>query len=162
MTVKVSWKSIPYYWWNPLATNLALHLLILPSLLCLSLNTRLQPTTFYARELKGSKLLIHSRTELWVLNSNFKGGWFSDSVIRLSSLSWTRCSLSKHCFRLVNAILRPCHYRMGISSGRNLNCRSHMWNCGRGIKYRWWWKDWWRKWQVVIEKVTEMWQREGQ
>ena len=43
-------KSIPYCWWKPLATSLALYLLMLQSLLCFNLNTHLQPTTFYDGE----------------------------------------------------------------------------------------------------------------
>ena len=48
--LKVSSKSIPYCWWNPLATSLALYLLMLPSLLCFNLKTHLQPTTFCVGE----------------------------------------------------------------------------------------------------------------
>lgn len=40
---KVSWKSKPYYWWNPLATNIALYLLTLPWGLSLNLKTHFQP-----------------------------------------------------------------------------------------------------------------------
>ena len=39
----VSWQSKPWIWWNPLATNLALNLLIEPSAFSFTLKTHLQP-----------------------------------------------------------------------------------------------------------------------
>ena len=44
--LKVFTKSIPYCWWKPFATSLALYLEMVPSLFLLSLKTHLQPTIF--------------------------------------------------------------------------------------------------------------------
>ena len=48
--LKVSLKSIPSVFWNPLATNLALYLSTLPLGLISNLNTHLFPTILYYGE----------------------------------------------------------------------------------------------------------------
>lgn len=75
---QVSWKSNPWTWLNPLAINLALYLLTVPTTFSFTWKSHLQPTAFLpgGKETRSQMLLriraiflFHSRNPIWIFHS---------------------------------------------------------------------------------------------
>ena len=131
--LKTSPKSIPSFWWNPLATRRALYFWMLPLEFLLTWKTHLQPI---ALVLEGRGI----RDQVWFLIRASKSSHIAffpvgtlESLCHKSGFSVGKVRIwvgnnSSICFRFKNPILSPSLHRVCIvKKGRP--CNIAYWEC---------------------------------